>query len=721
MDDKFILMGLDDERSKKVAGILGNKTCKKIIDHLTEAKEASEKDISEALGIPINTTEYNLKKLLETGLVEKTKNFFWSKKGKKIPMYKLAKKHIVISPKSRPNLTALKTILPLIAAVVVINLLVISFLFPQQEQEEINKFNSLSELNNFLKKNTVSDGVIGGIMDFAQRGTFKAATSEASSGAGASDYSETNIQVEGVDEADIIKNDGKYIYTVSGNNIIIIDAYPAEDMEVLSEIKFSNEGIQGIFINEDKLIIFSRVYDKAIYNEKARCMAIGCVIPQQESKTNIYVYDISDRETPELEETISVSGNYHDSRMIGDYVYVINNQYIYEEGVLPVVSRNNNVDVIEADEIYYSDIKDTSFQYTIILAININTGETSEKTLLTGRAQNIFVSQDNIYTTYTKYPRWYKDVIDIDEEKTIINKFSIDKNDVEYVSTGEVSGHILNQFSMDEYEDNFRIATTIGNMWDEENPSQNNVYVLDEELNVIGELEGLAPGEKIYSVRFMGEKGYVVTFKKVDPLFVIDLSDPENPDVLGKLKIPGYSDYLHPYDENHIIGIGKEAVEAEDENRNFAWYQGVKMAIFDVSDVENPIELHKVVIGDRGTSSYALQEHKAFLFDRKKELLVLPITLAEIQGEKTQDNQYGEFTFQGAYVYNINLEDGFELNGRITHYEEDEVEKKSGSYWHGDKNVQRSLYMDDVLYTFSNTMIKANELDDLDEVGYVEF
>ncbi len=250
--------------------------------------------------------------------------------------------------------------------------------------------------------------------------------------------------------------------------------------------------------------------------------------------------------------------------------------------------------------------------------------------------------------------------------------------------------------------------------------------MLDEELEVVGSLEDLAPGEKIYSVRFMGKKGYVVTFKKVDPLFVIDLSDHENPSVLGKLKIPGYSDYLHPYDETHIIGIGKETVEAEEELKtgrqlDFAWYQGIKMAIFDVSDVENPIEMHKVVIGDRGTESEALHDHKAFLFDREKELLVIPITLAEIKGEKSADNQYGEFTFQGAYVYNINLDDGFNLRGRVTHYDDDEVFKKSGFYFSGDSAIRRSLYIEDMLYTLSNTRLQLNDLDNLEKLKALEF
>jgi len=716
-DDKFIMMNLDDARSKKVAEAISNPTCKKILDYLAENNEKSEEDISNELGIPINTVEYNLKKLLEAGLIDKTKNFFWSKRGKKINLYKLANKHIVISPKSkRPDINLLKTIIPVIIAVAIVAILLILLSRPQPVEQEFNTFNSIQEIKDFLKENKVESGRYGEGLDFATKAaTTSGAAPEAS---GAQDYSETNIQVAGVDEADIIKNDGKYIYVVSGNKVVIVDAYPAGDMEILSEINLS-DSVGEIFINEDKLIVFTRESSPVLYKE-ARCA--GKCPMNDEILTNVHIYDISDREDPLLEHEILVSGNYVNSRMIDDFVYVITNQYIYEEPILPVVIEDGSADIIEADEISYVPIKDYSFQYTIILAVDIDNGETSEETMLTGATQNIYVSKDNIYTSYTKYQAWYTDLVE--PEKTIINKISINNHNIKHVGTGEVPGHILNQFSMDEYNRNFRIATTLGEVWGTLK-SQNNVYVLDENMQVTGKLEGLAPGEKIYSVRFMGDRGYVVTFKKIDPLFVIDLSNPEKPDVLGKLKIPGYSDYLHPYDENHIIGIGKETVEAEDaliEQRqlDFAWYQGVKIAIFDVSDVENPIELHKVVIGDRGTDSEALSNHKAFLFDKEKELLVIPITLAEIQGEKSYDNQYGEYTFQGAYVYNINLEDGFDLKGRITHYEDDEVFKKSGYYFYGNRNVQRSLYMDDFLYTFSTELIKANDLNDLNEINSVD-
>ena len=209
-------------------------------------------------------------------------------------------------------------------------------------------------------------------------------------------------------------------------------------------------------------------------------------------------------------------------------------------------------------------------------------------------------------------------------------------------------------------------------------------------------------------------------------IFVIDLANPSNPNVLGKLKIPGYSDYLHPFDENHIIGIGKDTVEAEENlkdqrNLDFAWYQGIKMAVFDVSDVENPIELHKIIIGDRGTNSEALHNHKAFLFDREKNLLVIPITLAEIKGEKTSDNQHGEYTFQGAYVFDLTLKNGFQLQGKVSHYDDDQAYKKSGYYFSGDASIRRSLYIDNILYTLSDSRLQLNDLDSLERLKVLEF
>ncbi|MCX6818909.1 MAG: beta-propeller domain-containing protein [Candidatus Aenigmarchaeota archaeon] len=230
----------------------------------------------------------------------------------------------------------------------------------------------------------------------------------------------------------------------------------------------------------------------------------------------------------------------------------------------------------------------------------------------------------------------------------------------------------------------------------------NHVYILDGDLNIVGKLEDLASGEQIYSARFIGNKGYMVTFRQIDPLYVIDLSDPANPKVLGFLKIPGVSDYLHPYDENHVIGLGRDATE---EGR----MQGMKLSLFDVTDVQNPTEVSKYMIGDRGTSSEALNDHKAFLFSKEKNLLIIPVSLVE--GEKWN-------AWNGVYVFSLDLENGFVLKGKVTHSNQTENET---DYYYNDyqSQIRRSLYMDDMLYTISQKMIKMNMLTDMAEINNV--
>jgi uncharacterized secreted protein with C-terminal beta-propeller domain len=279
---------------------------------------------------------------------------------------------------------------------------------------------------------------------------------------------------------------------------------------------------------------------------------------------------------------------------------------------------------------------------------------------------------------------------------------------------------------MDEYNGYFRIATQVDGWWSSNIKKSTNVYILDENLQRVSEIENIAPGENMHSARFMGNRAYLVTFKNIDPFFVIDLSDPENPEILGELKIPGYSDYLHPYDETHVIGIGKDADETIDEDKihseDAVYYTailGVKIALFDVSDPENPKEVSKVVIGDRGTSTEVLNNHKALLFDREKELLVLPINLYEF---KDGDDYWGESTFQGAYVYKLSIEDGFEYQGRITHKDHEETPQEEHYSWYrySSYNVERSLFIGDVLYTISDSMIKMNDLEHLSEINSVE-
>jgi uncharacterized secreted protein with C-terminal beta-propeller domain len=207
----------------------------------------------------------------------------------------------------------------------------------------------------------------------------------------------------------------------------------------------------------------------------------------------------------------------------------------------------------------------------------------------------------------------------------------------------------------------------------------------------------------------------MVTFKRMDPLFVIDLSNPKEPQILGKLKIPGFSDYLHPYDENHIIGVGKETTDNEWGGVSI---KGVKLSLFDVSDVNNPKQIDMYEIGEAGTDSEALSDHKAFLFDKTKNLLVIPIR--EITGKEQYDSRYGYYmqkVWQGAYVFGVSPADGFKLKGKISHLDDYEEQQ---FYWNSPSAVRRSLYMDDVLYTVSARKIKMNSLDNITGINSVD-
>ncbi len=526
------------------------------------------------------------------------------------------------------------------------------------------------------------------------------------------DYSTTNIQVEEVDEADIVKTDGEYLYVVSNQSVFILRASP-DNLEILSQLRL-NGTLNGIFINGNKLVVFgSSDYGSVFVERSVSIFGPGYSSPP---KTFIRVFDISNRSSPISTRNVTQDGSYLNSRMIGNYVYAVINEaaWVNDGDVkLPVAYSNDQFREIPATEIYYSNITDYGYTFTTIVAINLKNDaeQPTYKTILVGATRRMYVSLDNMYITLPRQ----QDAAGV--ERTLIYRIHLEESSIEVEANGEVPGRVLNQFSMDEYDGYFRIATTTGSLWS--GTSRNHVYVLNMSLGITGRLEGLARGERIYSARFMGDEFYLVTFRKVDPLFVIDLQDPENPSVLGELKVTGYSDYLHPYDENHVIGVGKETVAAE--KGDFSWYQGVKISLFNVSDVLNPEEIDKDEIGDRGTDSPVLTDHKAFLFEREKQLLVIPVLVAEIDEAKypsgVPPNAYGDHVWQGAYVYKITLE-GLELRGNITHIE-DGTDLQSSYYHYSPYSVTRALYIDNVLYTISDKKIKMNSLETLEEIGEI--
>ncbi|MGC8812759.1 MAG: beta-propeller domain-containing protein, partial [Candidatus Aenigmatarchaeota archaeon] len=574
----------------------------------------------------------------------------------------------------------------------IVCLVVISVLYQKKSQVSeigLKKFSSYEELKNFVKSSTGQYLPIAGVEIAREYGVGTIKTEIPLAAPSAQEYSTTNVQVVGVDEADIVKTDGQYIYSVYGNNLTIVEAYPAENAKVVSKISL-NQSIEGIFINKNKLVIFaSESYFYILPVKEVR----GGLIPyyHHSPKTYIYVYDVSDKANPKITREVSLNGTYFDSRMIGDYAYVIVSEpleFYEDEIVLPKIAEGNKVKEVEAKEIYYSPIFDYSYSFTNIIALNTQNDEEeiNFKTFLVGATQNLYVSSNNIYIVYTKtysVYEFYKRIIDeailpvvpqeikekieevkelnvsgyekmnkvteiiknytqtldpekaasfmkdlqnryekvIEEimkelEKTVVHKISISEGNIEYKTSGEVPGSVLNQFSMDEYNNYFRIATT--SSYGRE--VFNNIYTLDENLNIVGKIENIARTERIFAVRFVGDKAYMVTFRRTDPLFVIDLEDEQNPKILGELKIPGYSDYLHPYDETHLIGIGKDA---DEQGREL----GVKVSFFDVSNFSEPKEVSKVVIGTRGSYTLVSRDHKAFLLSKPKNLLVIPVSV----------------------------------------------------------------------------------------------
>lgn len=596
------------------------------------------------------------------------------------------------------------------------------------------------------------------------------------------DYSGTNIQVQGVDEADTVKTDGEYIYKITNNQLVVVKAYPAEEMQVVSTLSFDRDANPAeMYVSGQYLTVilnkhtypFREVYsiqsDQGAPEQK--------ILPGQplESSVQILVYDVSDRTDPKQIREIEIDGSYVSSRLIEDNLYIVNNQNIpirllkEQPELLTTPAYRDSADGGEVRKVGYEEIcyfpGSNEPNYLIIAGINLNTPgaqKTEVKTYL-GAGQSIYCSLENLFVAVPEYKQAQAEPVPkplpesliepadtadnliegkgilpnprFIEENTVIYKFSLKEGDAEYAGKGSVPGRILNQFSMDEHRGYFRIATTQSHS-DSTGQMANHLFILDGEMNTAGKIENIAPGEKIYSIRFMGDRGYMVTFKTVDPLFVLDLKDPHNPVILGELKIPGYSNYLHPYDENHIIGFGKETVEVEQPHwsggtvKN-AYYLGMKIALFDVSDVENPKEKFKIEIGDRGTESELFFNHKALLFSKEKNLMAFPVTVydndsADISkhdylAQKDPRLVYGEPVFQGAFVYRLSLEKGFELQGMITHQPDGKISdlQYRGQYNYN-RDISRILYIEDTLYTLSNRYLQAHSLEDLGLKGGVE-
>jgi uncharacterized secreted protein with C-terminal beta-propeller domain len=568
-------------------------------------------------------------------------------------------------------------------------------------------------------------------------------STDSGGGAGAPSFTPTNVQVEGVDEADVVKTDGRFIYQINERRVLVIRCHPTAALAVVGQIEFQDENFYPInlYLDGDHLVVIGsnwRPMEGDTDSARLAFVRFGTSI------TQAIVYDVSDPAQPKPVREVEVEGDHVSSRKVDAHVYLITRQYpdFYmlrvagERGtmrsVVPAMrdtATGNRFRRLRAAEIFYID-GFSEPNYLVVAGFSLDRpDERADVKAILGAGDEVYASRQNLYVAGSEFG-WggpifilpvlatepASDVADDEDEKepqesTRIFRFALNDGTVAPTGEGRVPGSILNQFSMDEHEGHFRVATTTHGVWQQSEDS-NNVYVLDETLKIVGALEGLAEGERIYAARFIGGRCYLVTFRNIDPLHVIDLSDPADPVVLGELHIPGYSNYLHPLDANHLIGIGKDAVVYEDESGSDPWmagrvfYQGMKLAVFDVSDVSNPVEKSSVTIGARGTDSEVLWNHKALMFDAARGLMAFPLTVAQHDDPDAPRSpwEYGRYVFQGAYVYQVSPDSGFVFKGGITHLEQ------SDEFWASyNEHIHRVLSVGGDLLTLSGAEAQAHD------------
>ena len=592
---------------------------------------------------------------------------------------------------------------------------------------------------------TITNGGINSVLESAVDTSTaeKGNSNQKESTSSENDYSTTNIQVENVDEADITKTDGNYVYSISENNVLITNVENPENMKI--EASLSNPGYvpEDIILYNGKLVVISTNYTSSsqyTYYSK-----------YSNDNTMVTTYDISDKTRIKKINEYVVYSRYYTSRCINGQILVICSDMLRKENdkIVTYYMENNEKKEIGLNNIKYLKGEATNYQ-TIIASTNLNTNESVKLSEYLFNIENAYVSENNIYLVNSEYNNnktpifeniknlLLKGIIgfirniemaDYDYNKyTTIYKFKInDDGSLKYNNKTKEEGSTINQFSLDEYQNNLRVALS-GN-------EGSRIVIFDENLKKIGSTEYLSKGERMYTTRFLGNKAYMVTYKNTDPLYAIDLSIPTSPKVLGELKIPGYSTYLHPYDENHLIGIGMETKEKLQRDsfgkvkRTTAIITGMKMALFDVSDINNPIQISKTVIGDSRTTSAILTNHKALLFSKEKGLLAIPVNKYESDFEINVDNEdnisdmesiytkYNKtYTAEGYFVYNINLTDGFKLKGIIEHEKNTSI-----GYSYGESKLLRGIWINDNLFTVSEDMIKVNKLDDLSLISELKY
>lgn len=519
-----------------------------------------------------------------------------------------------------------------------------------------------------------------------------AASAESSNVSDTGAYSDTNLRENGVGEADIVKTDGKNIYTLY-RSVVTITAIDNGSMEKLASIEQDAERyVEDIYVQDDKLVLFGTLGRQVGNSEDSEAYD-----GYYENNTYVQVYDISDPSNPKEIGNMEQSGGYNTSRIVDGYVYVLSQFHPYEDNVtardlwyIPEVQGKS----IEAENIYMPQEAEGN-EYTIITAFSLdNPSEKTDSKAVFGYSDVCYVSENNIYITSNYYE-------DSDVSRTLIRKISYTDGKLVGVAQTKIKGMLNDSFSIDEYEGNLRLVTTIDGIYSNDDimplnetadktekavaenvkdavPGTNSLYVLNDKLEIIGSIHNLAKDETIYSARFMGDTGYFVTYRQVDPLFSVDLSDPENPKILGELKIPGFSEYLHPYGDGKLLGIGMDVSE------DGFTTEGVKLSMFNVTDPSNVTEENKYTIEESYGTDVGYNYKGVFV--------------------DVQKNLFGFVTYHDGVTYQLYTYDeaeGFK-----------EVMSRQLSGYEG----SRGLYIGDVFYLVSGNMIESYSMNGFEKM-----
>jgi uncharacterized secreted protein with C-terminal beta-propeller domain len=602
---------------------------------------------------------------------------------------------------------------------------------------------------------------LDGDMCFSRGGGLEDASGQPTPGAeppasGPTNSTGTNNQVTGIDEADFVKNDGQYIYLAQNKVLRIVDAWPADQTHEVSKTALPGAP-KKLFVQGNRVLVYVAMGTVGQSNsgwQAPECTyGYDCEFTGDGTQTKLMVFDIADRASPRLVREVDLAGSLISARRIEDAVHTVVTQgstpyadlktfpegdfCSYGGGEPPLhfklaaqrafakLRADNEKAIAEVDldlrlkgirdsfapdvdpteaacKALYASPQQDGTAFTSIVSLNLQQPAPATISTIISRPGAIYADSDSLYMAVGHLYSYDDD--GKTEQRSTIHKFAIgrDPGQTKYIGSGTVPGRALNQFAMDEKDNFLRIATTIGHAPSSEGSV---LSVLGEDafgdLEVVGSIDKIAPTEDIRSVRFDDDRAFMVTFKKTDPLFTFDLSNPRNPQKLGELKIPGFSTYMHMLDANHLLTIGFDA----DDHGSFAFFDGVMLQIFDVSDMSNPTLAHKHVIGTRGSSSEALTNHLAFTWYPAYSMLSIPMTICE----GGNDGQYGStMSFSGLMLFDGSVTAGFGEHGRVAHPVSQNI--SCSNWWTDAKSVvRRSLFLDQYVYSISDKQLKVRD------------